>query len=355
MPVENQSGIPFAERPEISVRVLADRIASCEDPIRRKLIVADFLSKLKDLPANSYYWSAANILTGELSEKLRNMLEVKKMRTTGVLIITVRDDEIESLKNLFPGDCTTEDAVESRELTYDTKETCYRGRIKTTQNIVEVLIAQNNETGQEDSAANTTNYIGRFAEITGEKLNYAALVGICAGSRRRESIDFGDIVVPPHIFDRSVYKLVREKGKEKRVEEIRFPGKPNNHLLRLCKGVRQNKDWCNATLLSPAEGHKFPPDVHLDPVFTENAFLEDPEYLQKCRDLYNRKAIAYEMEAGGFATACDKKGVPFIVVRGISDWADENASDETWRSYASRTATAFLYEILKIAHITGGP
>ena len=71
----------------------------------------------------------------------------------------------------------------------------------------------------------------------------------------------------------------------------------------------------------------------------------------KCQELYNRKTIAYEMEAGGFANACDHESVPFVVIRGISDWADQDASDETWRSYASRTASLFMYELLKVASI----
>lgn len=58
-------------------------------------------------------------------------------------------------------------------------------------------------------------------------------------------------------------------------------------------------------------GHKFPPDVHLDPLITGNAFCEDRKYMERCQKLYNRKLIAYEMEAGGFAKACHGEGVPF--------------------------------------------
>lgn len=91
--------------------------------------------------------------------------------------------------------------------------------------------------------------------------------------------------------------------------------------------------------------------VHTDPVFTGNAFREDPEYMKKCQDLFNRKSIAYEMEAGGFAKACNGEDVPFVVIRGISDWGDENASNDSWRSYAARTASVFIYELLKVASI----
>jgi len=352
MPVKSRSQILAFERPEISIRVLLDRIASCEDPARRKLLKADFLSKLQDLPTDSYFWNQAEIFLSEFPdevEKMRKRIKEKK-RTIGVLIITVRDDEIQSLRSMFPSDGTAE-SNQSENLKYDEKATCYKGCIKCGDRDVKVVVAQNNKTGQTDAAANTTAFIHSFTEITGENLDYAVLVGICAGSRQRDTVELGDIVVPSEIFSTDVYKLTRENGQAKRSEELRCPGKPHIHLLRLCRGVHQKKEWWKATHLKNVAGHKYPPDVHLDPLFTDGFFLEDPEYMEKCQDLYNRKAIAYEMEAGGFATACYNKDIPFLVVRGISDWADEKASDKTWRSYSSQTATAFMYELLKIASI----
>jgi nucleoside phosphorylase len=336
------------ERPEISVRVLADEIARCQDILKRKLLIADFFSKLRTLPAGSYYWNLTNAILSEFPDRVKPIMEQKM--SFRVLVITVRDDEIESLRAMFPAD-ESPHISSAQPLQFDFEETWYKGQFGIGARTVDIILAQQTETGQQDAATLTTRCIHRIKGITGEKPDFAVLVGICAGSRRRTSINFGDVVVPPHILDESVYKITRSEGQQKTIPELRTPGKPNEYLLRLCRGISQESSIWNLSKFERVANHKFPPDVHLDPAMVGNAFLEDPEYMNNCRELYNRKIIAYEMEAGGFAKACHGENVPFVVIRGMSDWADEQASDSTWRSYASRTASLFMYEMLKVASI----
>lgn len=345
----DRNDIPDVERPEISVRVLADEIARCQDTIKRELLIADFFTKLQALPAESYCWNLVNAILTEFPEKVKPIMEEKL--SVKVLVITVRNDEIESLRETFPDDQSPE-VTSIEPLKFDYGETWYRGRFSCRARTVDMILAQQTETGQQDAAAVTTRCIHRIKEITGASPNFAVLLGICAGSRRRESINLGDVVVPSHILDESVYKITREEGRQKTIPELRTPGKPHEYLLRLCRGISQEASIWYTPKLQPVNDHKFPPDVHLDPAIVGNAFLEDPEYMKKCQDLYNRKAIAYEMEGGGFAKACHGEDVPFIVIRGMSDWADEDASDDTWRSYASRTASLLMYELLKRAFIS---
>ncbi len=340
--------IPEAERPEVAIRVLADEISKCQDSLKRELLIADFFSKLQALPSESYYWNLTDAILREFPERIKSVME-KKM-STAVLVITVRDDEIHSLKETFPDDQSPE-ITYTQALEFDNGETFYRGRFSLGFRTIEMFLVQQTETGQQDAAVITTRFIHRIEAITGAKPDYAVLVGICAGSRRRESIDFGDVVVPPHILDESVYKITRQEGLLKTIPELRTPGKPDEYLLRLCRGLSQKKSIWNTPKLQRIDGHKFPPDVRLDPAIVGNAFIEDPEYMKKCQELYNRKIAAYEMEAGGFAKACHGEHVPFVVIRGMSDWADQQASGERWRSYASQTASIFMYELLKSAHV----
>ncbi len=337
-----------AERPEIAVRVLTDEISKCQDPGKRELLIADFFTKLQALPPESYYWNLSDAILRVFPDRIKPVME-KKMSTT-VLVVTVRDDEVRSLKETFPDDQSPE-ITSTQALEFDNIETFYRGQFSSGGRIVKMFLVQQTETGQQDAAAITTRFIHRIQATTDKKPDYAVLVGICAGSRRRESLDFGDLVVPPHILDESVYKITRQDGLQKTIPELRTPGKPHDYLLRLCRGLSQKASTWNTPRFQRVDGHKFPPDVRLDPAIVGNFFNEDPEYMKKCQELYNRKIVAYEMEAGGFAKACHGEDVPFVVIRGMSDWADQDASDESWRPYASQTASIFMYELLKVASV----
>ncbi|MBF0337579.1 MAG: hypothetical protein HQL05_07060 [Nitrospirae bacterium] len=331
---------------------MADELAKCKNNNKRELLIADFFTKLQILPAESYYWNLAKAMLSEFPERIKPIMEQKmnvmeQKMNVNVLVITVRDDEINSLRETFP-DKQLPGISSFTPLVFDVEKTWYRGQFSSDTRTVNIILVQQTETGNQDAASIATNFIWQFKETIGLKPDLAVLVGICAGSRLRES-NLGDVVVPPHIFDESVYKITRVDGRQHTIPELRNPGKPNEHLLRLCRGIGQEPSIWNTPKLQRIDNHKFPPDVHLDPAFTGNAFIEDPEYMKKCQDLYNRKTIAYEMEVGGFAKACHSQNVPFVVIRGISDWADEDASNDKWRSYASLTASLFMYELLKVA------
>lgn len=55
-----------------------------------------------------------------------------------------------------------------------------------------------------------------------------------------------------------------------------------------------------------------------------------------------RKALGVEMEAGGVMAACERKGIPVAVVRGVSDLANPLKADDEWRLRSMRTAVLAL-------------
>lgn len=71
--------------------------------------------------------------------------------------------------------------------------------------------------------------------------------------------------------------------------------------------------------------------------------LRDPQKLHEVRRLHGR-VEAGEMEAEGFAKACGTK-VPWLVIRGISDFGDE-LKDDRFHELASRSAAAVLADFL---------
>lgn len=60
---------------------------------------------------------------------------------------------------------------------------------------------------------------------------------------------------------------------------------------------------------------------------------------------FNRKVISLDMEAFGFSAACTRRGIPFIVVKSISDLADDNKSDD-FHSYCCAAAADLIAELV---------
>jgi len=259
-----------------------------------------------------------------------------------VLILTVRDDELDAIKVVF------EEYYDPDEtgLQFQPDKGFYEGllRVKAGKR-VRIVVGQIRDTGNETSGVDATYAIGQCKQRYGRKLLFALLVGICAGSRKRHA-QLGDIVVPPYIFDKSVYmKEWRKDDAPAIFNEIRVPGAPDAGLFKLCREVARTGLWRDTiSLRRPKE--PCVPAMHDDPAVTGNAFLQDGGgYLEECRLSINRKMLAYEMEAGGFANACHLHRVPFLVIRGISDFADRKKIDKTFWRYAARTAAAFALEV----------
>jgi nucleoside phosphorylase/sugar phosphate isomerase/epimerase len=282
---------------------------------------------------------------GQKTMRAKSLRIRRPLGPATILILTVRPDELAAIESVFRKYCVAKEALQ-----FLPDRVYYEGylRLKKGGKRVRIVVAQISDTGNEASGVDTSHYIGMCKEVYGRKPLYAMLVGICAGSRQRHA-ELGDVVVPPMIFDDSVYKVEwREDGREKILREIRVPGVPDANLFELCRGIANKATWTAAIDAIDMKRPKKPriPSLHDDPLMTENAFLQDGGvYLEECRLSINRKLLAYEMEAGGFARACHRRRVPFLVVRGISDFADETAPDKTFWPYAAMTAAAFAMAI----------
>jgi nucleoside phosphorylase len=73
--------------------------------------------------------------------------------------------------------------------------------------------------------------------------------------------------------------------------------------------------------------------------------LKDPgKLLQVRRDIHGKVEVG-EMEAAGLVEACRLRGVPWLVIRGISDFGDE-LKDDRFHELASRTAAVVMADFL---------
>jgi nucleoside phosphorylase len=281
-----------------------------------------------------------------LKTKSSERLPIYKGNKT-LLILTVLEEELLSVVNLFRRYCKSTKGF--LDFKYD-KE-IYIGQFYKGSQAIQLMVGQCRGTGNETSGVDAMNLIAKCKEITKSNPFLAMLVGICAGSMTRKKAQIGDIVVPRNVLDDSIYKLQTHNQKTVRLPELLAPGTPDPKLHRLCLGIRGDAKQWRRNIKKP-KGIKKNPQVHFDPIVTNNAFLQDNgKYLAEFQNSINRKAIAYEMEAGGFANACQSERVPFLVIRGISDLADRDASKRSFRPYAAKVAAAFALAVAKNAPI----
>lgn len=73
--------------------------------------------------------------------------------------------------------------------------------------------------------------------------------------------------------------------------------------------------------------------------------LKDPAKLLTVREQQHGKVEVGEMEAAGLVTACHRASIPWLVIRGISDFGDALKNDQ-FHDFASRAAATVLADFL---------
>lgn len=111
--------------------------------------------------------------------------------------------------------------------------------------------------------------------------------------------------------------------------------------------------YAGINILDKAEVCSPPPTLHCGNIASGNVVVASKVFADEVKRV-DRKFIAIDMEAAGFAYAASSRvhPVPHLVVRGISDRGDENkkkldkTSKNGWRRYCVRNATALLQALL---------
>jgi nucleoside phosphorylase len=189
------------------------------------------------------------------------------------------------------------------------------------------------------------------------------LLGIAGGLKTR-NVKLGDLVVSKHIRY-SVSK--HEPGTVTPEETPIMP--PDKHLIGLANAVAAEKQWsANIEIDRPGRGNSGSlPSFHCEECISGPHLLGDPEdpLLKSLMDKFQRARFV-EMEAGGLAHEClgwaqESQYVPYLVIKGISDYADEqrrarqentdpkrNQAQRTrWARYAARVSAAFSLHLIK--------
>lgn len=230
----------------------------------------------------------------------------------------------------------------------------YRGAIPSqlTRRDYGVVVTCVGAAGNPGAAAAARNLITRY------RPRAILLMGIAAGIRGKVRI--GDVVFSERVLSYEPAALVRRDGvstSEPRPEIERIP----HAILQDLMGYRSDQKRLQERFLRAGGVFPEPPPgkqeeyrlhvatgVHAHPgtIASGEKLLRDPSKLITLRSQLHGKVEVGEMEAAGLVEACRQGGVPWLVIRGISDFGDEFKNDH-FHTFAARAAAAVLADFLE--------
>jgi nucleoside phosphorylase len=229
------------------------------------------------------------------------------------------------------------------------KRTYYRSHIIIPERdeYYEIVVALQLDMGNNNAQSTANQIIERW------KPSNIIMLGIAGGVPNKVAL--GDVVVAKFCW---YYELAKntKKGEQRRIRQF-----DSNEILH-DRALHLPNKWTEEIGLAPPEcqkkykwfselfGVNHPkvlnlPKKHIGTIGSGEKVIADKKILQKLlKDCSELMAVA--MEGAGVAEAAKAKGLGFIEIRGISDFADPKKNDD-WHSYAANAAAAFIIELLR--------
>jgi len=214
----------------------------------------------------------------------------------------------------------------------------YRAYVKTASGKERLVIAVQTGVASVNAGISATRILDYFDE---PKL--AVLVGITAGLKAKKpnakSPRLGDILVPTATVDVEAGKLT-PKGKEKAGQKIPVSANNQRAVSSWAEFNRWSQKWKRSI-----KGKKIAPKMFADCTLACTASVVGyNEYAQSLKE-HDRKIAGIEMEAVGVATACQGR-CDFLVVKSISDWADEKKGDSK-HAYCTKVSADLVISMIE--------
>jgi nucleoside phosphorylase/predicted nucleotidyltransferase len=216
----------------------------------------------------------------------------------------------------------------------------YRAYLKTSRGRERLVVVVQTGVAGVNAAISATRILDYF-----DRPELAVLVGITAGirddrpsSKGLKAALLGDILVPTATVDVESGKLT-PKGKERAGQTI--PVSPNRQrAIGSWPGLGAwATKWTRVV-----DGAQVPPKIFTDCTLACTAsVVAYDEYAQSLRQ-HDRKIAGIEMEAVGVAMACYGR-CDFLVVKSISDWADEKKGDSQ-HSYCTQVSADLVVSMI---------
>lgn len=190
---------------------------------------------------------------------------------------------------------------------------------------------------------NVQSAVTTYDAITAWNPTYVLLVGYAGGVKKQNERYLGDVLVANQVVD---YELAKVRPGE---VERRFRVYPASaRLLAKCQSIRPDQ-WIPIVKASRTDGTdgRVNPMVHFGAVASGHKVITAPELVGELVAVWP-ELVGVEMEAGGAAAASHQSANPphFIMIKGISDWADPSKEDG-WQTYAADAAAAFALTLIR--------
>jgi nucleoside phosphorylase len=184
------------------------------------------------------------------------------------------------------------------------------------------------------------------------------LLGIAAGLRGK--IKIGEVIFSDRVVAYEPEALVREAERawsEPRPDIDRIPHAMHQDLIAYRCDLariawRAQQMGLQVPRPSPGQETEFQQHVastagiRIATIASGEKLLRDPAKLHAVQAQIHGKIEAGEMEAAGIVSACSRRGIPWLVVRGISDFGDELKND-AFHGYAAGLAAATLADFIE--------
>ncbi|GIH05731.1 hypothetical protein Rhe02_37980 [Rhizocola hellebori] len=171
---------------------------------------------------------------------------------------------------------------------------------------------------------------------------FLVLVGIAAGIRGyAEDLRLGDVLVADQVVGFELARITRD-GLQRRYQS--FPA--HFDLLAAARSVAAS-EWTSKIATPRPDASVGPgvPGVHVGTVLSGEKVFADGATVRELGRVWPT-AVGVEMEGLGVAIAAHRSGCSFLLVKGISDFADADKNDG-WRQYAAEAAARFAVAVLQ--------
>lgn len=189
---------------------------------------------------------------------------------------------------------------------------------------------------------------------------YMLLVGICGGIiDATEDFQLGDVVVSDHVI---YYEPGKTKADGFEYRQIEFSERAPDGTYRESKLLKaaiehDERGWDAKGLIGvqwPGDNPpRYRPRLKVGSICSGEKVIANSARAAELKELHPR-VISIEMEAAGIAYACEAANTGFLVIKSVSDYANEEKNDR-YREYAAATAAAFLYSLLAEAALPPFP
>lgn len=227
-------------------------------------------------------------------------------------LIVIIQEELDQLFKVF------EISEENRVYSINNTFAYYKFTMTTATRPVTIVVSCiNGKSGNIESALCTTYFFRNWTP------KIMCLIGIAAGIEGK--VDIGDVIVPYKILDISV-KMYEDNGFRNRL--VAYTRK---EIINKMIKIKFRQNGFNFKIKDGSLG-------------TDNTLIRDRRFFTEFLSCADEECKGAEMEAAGFVRACELENVPWIVMRGVSDYGTNKTDD--YQSQAAYNVCVALKHLL---------